>query len=105
MNAVIGIGLVGYVVVLRLYLAKLLRKQGRPASLAWRGAWWNPMAVVGVLFILLSVSETAATIYFGLVLLGCLVFIVWLVITGVRTAPEMWRKIRTLRDPEAWRGN
>ena len=73
--------------------------------MAWRGVWANPMLVFGVLFILMAVNETAATIYFGLVMLGLLVAVVWLLAKGVRSAPEIWRRVRRIGDPEAWRGN
>jgi hypothetical protein len=104
-NAVVGLGLIAYVVLQRLYLVKLIRRQGGSASLAWRGVWFNPGIVFGVLLILLSISETAATIYFSVVLLGYVAFICWLVAKGVRSAPEMWRRVRSIGDPEAWRGH
>ncbi len=105
MPVLLGLGIIGYLGVMRWSGARMLRARGEPTGRAWRGIWHSPLMLAGVIAIVSYFDARAAASIALALFLVFAIFGVVLIIRGVRSFPAFLRRARRIGDPEAWKGN
>lgn len=103
--ALLGVGMIAWEVSLSWRMATALKAHGHSPGPAWRRLALPQLAWFGLIFVAGAVSEVAAAVLFGLMLLVMGTYVVILVSRGIRSAPAMVREVRRIGDPAAWRGD
>jgi len=101
MQALVGAVLLVLGVVPRLRLVQVLHRAGRP-RLALRSLYLSPIAWIGLILLMGSISATAGAAVVGAYLLVLAGTVAIGLVRGVWRFPTA---VRHIGDPEAWRGN
>jgi hypothetical protein len=102
--ALVAVAILVYEVVLTRWFAARLVEQGRSPREAWSRLPRSPVLWVAVILVVSAVSPAAGAVLFGIAFLVGSVFVIVLVVRGVRGLPEFARQVRRIGDPDAWRG-
>lgn len=80
------------------------KRNGRPSREAWRRLPASGSVWMGLILLTAAVSPVAAGALMVLVIATGAAFMVVLVARGVRDRRQIWQSLRSIGDPDAWRG-
>ena len=103
-SAIVGVLLVALALSIAIWTAGVLRRRGEPTRVAWVHLVQSPTLWFGVVLLLSTFSPWAAGAVLAMLVLFHVTFLIVLLIRGVRGLPEFVRRVRSIGDPAAWRG-